>query len=266
MKNIPINKALLAYHQANRYTDIFVGDGLIGKKNHIANVISQTSAIAAVQHLDIDHQFLQFCAEHHDDGRVNQYEILGKFWDTEISHNVLSLDRLDKFLANQENLVVDTSVLILRDVMLYHGRMWLTNLSPESKPYVEVITAADDFENALSCVSYLVREKEEDAKGYIKSHPESDQTTVSPFVWEHFCQGEKFDKAKYCQTYGEYVLFAATLATNCIKKYGDLTITALSQPGYGYSSILEGFRDVFQKTLDNATAKKAFEVLESMVY
>lgn len=265
MSKMTINKAILAYHEANRCDVIFSGDGLLGKKLHISNVISQANAIARAQHLDIEYDFLAICAEHHDDGRVNQYQLLGKFWDTEISHNVLSIDRLDKFLAQQEGLEIDSSINILRDVMLYHGRMWLTNISAESRPYVEVITAADDFENACSCVSYLVREKETDAKGYIKANPNADQTIVSDFVWEHFCQGEKFDKMKYCTTYGEYILFAATLATSCIRKYGDIAKSALSQPGYGYSSILEGFRDVFSKTLTASVAEEAYKVLVGMI-
>ena len=265
MKKITINKALLAYHNTNRYDVIFSEEGLTGKKLHIANVIAQASAIARAQHSDIDYDFLELCAEHHDDGRADQYRLLGKFWDTEVSHNVLSLDRLDKFLAQQEDLEIDSSIKILRDVMLYHGRMWLADLSCESKPYVEIISAADDFENACSCVSYLVREKETDAKGYIKANPNANQTAVSTFVWEHFCQGEKFDKMKYCTTYGEYILFAATLATNCIKRYGDIAKTALSQPGYGYSSILEGFKDVFNKTLAPQMAEDAYKIFVDMV-
>lgn len=260
-----INSAVLAYHNANRYYEIFSEEGLLGKKQHTKNVIVQSEAIAKAKNLALDMDLLAICAEHHDDGRVDQYKLLGKFWDTEVSHNVLSIDRFEKFISNEDNLTIDSSIEILRDVMLYHGRMHLADLSANSLPYVEVITAADDFENALSCVSYLVKEVETDAKGYIQKNPSADQKEVSLFVWEHFCNGEKFDKIKFCTTYAEYILFAATLATSCIKKYGDIAKIALYQEGYGYSSIIEGYRNVFKKTLNPDMAEKAISKLISLV-
>ena len=260
-----INPAVLAYHKANRYYDIFSKEELLGKQAHVKNVIALSKTIANSLGIDVNMTFLKICAEHHDDGRVNQYEILGKFWDTKTSHNVLGIDRLDKFLATRKDLKIDHFVSILRDVILWHGRMRLTNLPAESKPYVDIITAADDFENACSCVSYLVKEVETDAKGYIEKNPQADQKEVSDFVWDHFEKGEKFDKNVYCTTYAEYVLFATTLATNCIKRYGNVAKDALSQPGYGYDSIIEGYRYVFSKTLTPDMAKRAIAVIEEMI-
>lgn len=260
-----INQSILKYHNENRYYNIFNKEGLYGKKQHVENVIKTALAISDLRHVNVNREFLSICAEHHDDGRVDQFRLLGKFWDTEVSHNVLGIDRLDRFLMKQENVVIDNSVNILRDVILYHGRMFLADLSPESKKYVEIVSAADDFENACSCVSYLVKEVETDAKGYIEANPNADQKKVSDFVFEHFKRGEKFDKARYCTTYAEYVLFAATLATSCIKAYGNVAEIALKQSSYGYPSIIEGYRDVFNKTLSPEMAKKAFDVLSSMI-
>lgn len=265
MARININPAVLAYHNANRYCDIFSKEELLGKQEHVKNVITLSKSIANSLRANVNMDFLAICAEHHDDGRVDQYEQLGKFWDSEISHNELGLSRLNTFLASRGISKAGSSLQILRDVILWHGRMHLTDLSAESKTYVEIVTAADDFENACSCVSYLVKEVETDAKGYIQANPQADQKAVSRFVWEHFEDGEKFDKMKYCSTYAEYVLFAATLATNCIKRYGEVAKIALSQPGYGYSSIIEGYRDVFSKTLTPAMATQAIVVIESMI-
>ncbi len=266
MKKIKISKHLASYHEANRYFDIFRGEEpLLVKQEHIKNVRSTALAIAEFQHADVDKYFLSICAEHHDDGRVNQFELIGKFWDTMVTHNVLGIDRIDRFLINSGNEEIDESIQILRDVILYHGRSQLANLSFESKKYVDLITAADTFENACSCVSYLVKEVETDAKGYIAADPSADQKFVSDFVFEHFSTGEMFDKMKYCTTYAEYVLFAATLATSCIKKYNEVAKVALSQPGYGYESIILGYKDVFEKTLSPEMAKKAFEILSSML-
>ena len=65
--------------------------------------------------------------------------------------------------------------------------------------------------------------------------------------------------------YAEYVLFAATLMTSCIKKY-DFAKSLLLQPGYGYSSILEGYKDVFYKTLNPELANRAYKVLCGYAY
>ena len=265
MAKININPALIAYHEANRCTEIFNQEGLLGKMQHTQEVVKLSKAIAVAQNSPVNLEFLEILAEHHDDGRADQFRLLGKFWDTEVSHNALGLDRLEKFLAKQENFKPDFSVDVMRDVMMYHGRQWLSELHEKSKLYVDIITAADDFENALSCVSYLVKEVEGDVKGYIAKNPEADQKAFSDFVWEHFKSGEKFDKMIYCTTYAEYILFAATLATSCIKRYGVLAKTALHQPGYGYPSILEGFKDVFSKTLYPEDADKAYHVLEDMI-
>lgn len=255
------------YHEANRYYDIFDKPDLEGKRKHIKAVIDLAQAIATVQHADVDLELLTVLAEHHDDGRRNQYDLLGKFWDTEVSHNVLGVDRLERFIQTHDEIKVDEEIELLRQVMLYHGRMNLAyGLSEKARLYIEIITAADDFENATSCVSYLIKEIETDAKGYCKTNPEADQKALSSdFVWECFHKGEKFDKAKFCQTYADYIIFAATLATSCIKKYGAIAKTALMQPAYGYESSLEGFKQIFEVTLSAELAEKAYCVMSDMI-
>jgi len=257
-----IGNSLMAYHRQNRFYEIFNHEGLLIKKAHIQSVINVSRNIAEFQHSNVDMEFLALCAEHHDDGRVNQYELLGKFWDNKVSHNTLGIERLNAFLLTQNNPEIDKSLEILRDVMLYHGRMWLTNLSKESLPYVEIVTAADDFENACSCVTYLLDEVKNDAKGYIAANPTTDQTQVSSYVFDHFKRGEKFDKSKYCTTYGEYIIFAATLATNCIRKYSDIAKVALAQT-YNGMTVVENFHEIFKATLTPEMAEEAFEVLSS---
>lgn len=260
-----MNKNLLMYHEANRYTDIFATEGLQGKLKHVEAVIKTVNAIADFQHADVDRELLSVLAEHHDDGRVDQYRLLGKFWDTEVSHNVLGLDRLEKFIV-RENLEVDNEIQLLRAVMLYHGRQHLAQLSAEEKLYVDLVTAADDFENACSCVSYLIKEVKNDEKGYIKSNPEADQKEVtSDFIWYSYAKGQKFDKMQYCKTYADYILFAGTLATGCITKYNEVAKTALMQPGYGYPTILKGFEETFDATLTKADAGRAYAVLYGML-
>lgn len=243
-----------------KYSNIFDREELKGKRQHVEKVQAFTENLLSMPHNEeIDTDLLRLCAKHHDDGRVKQFEILGKFWDTEVSHNVLGLDLFDKFLQANCHTSLNESVQIFRDVLLYHGRPQLC-LSSASKPYVELVTAADDLENAASYISYLVKEVENDEKGYRHDNPDADQKYVSDFVFEHFASGEKFDKMKYCTTYAEYVLFAATLMTSCIKKY-KFAKYILLEPGYGYDSIVLGYKDVFYKTLTEEMAEKCHEIL-----
>lgn len=259
-------KNLLMYHEANRYTDIFTTKELQGKLKHVEAVIKTVNAIADFQHAAVDKSLLSILAEHYDDGRVDQYRLLGKFWDTEVSHNVLGVDRLEKFVTHN-NLEVDTEILLLQNVMMYHGRQHLApQLTVEEKVYIDLVTAADDFENATSCVSYLIKEVENDEKGYSAANPEANQKEVtSDFIWYSYSTGRKFDKMQYCKTYADYILFAGTLATACITKYNEVAKTALMQPGYGYSSILEGFKVTFEKTLTAEDAERAYTVLSGML-
>ena len=263
-----LNPILNQYHLANRYFDIFAGcDALDTKRAHIENVIRFTEKLFDTMSPDcgINKELLMFCAEHHDDGRVDQYRLLGKFWDTEVSHSSLGVDRFDKWLQKSTFISpIDQSIQIFRDVLLYHGRPSLC-FTEASKPYVCLITSADDLENAAACVSYLIREIETDAKGYRNDHPEASQQSVSDFVFEHFASGKKFDKIRFCNTYAEYILFAATLMTSCIKKY-NFAKELLLQPGYGYNSILEGYKHVFEYALSPEMAVKAYAVLRSYSY
>ncbi len=255
------NSLVNQYHLDNRYFDIFKGSNILdAKRLHIENVIRFAEKLYEKSGVSISKELLLLCAEHHDDGRVDQYKLFGKFCDAKISHNVLGLERFDKYLLKEDfEKPFDESIRVFRDVMLYHGRLQLC-ISQVSYLYVALVTAADDLENAAAKISYLIREAETDARGYRHDNPDIDQTNVSKFVFDHFASGEKFDKSQYCHTYGEYALFTATLITSCIKKY-HFAREILLQPGYGYSSIIAGYRKVFESTLSPNMAEKAYEVL-----
>lgn len=256
------SNALLQYHRRNRYFDIFANvPALANKRNHIEGVIKIADAIAQFKHSNVDRELLKVMAEHHDDGRAEQYLCMGKFWDTELDHRYYGgIIRLNNFLR-ESGLSEDKEIQILRKVMMYHGLLEImkVEVSEEEREYIEIISAADDFENATSCVSYLIREIDEDAKGYKHDHPELYQKTVTSWkIIDWYEKGEKYDKFKYCHTYADYVLFAGMLAINCIKKYGEPARTALLQPGYGYSSRLEGFRKTFDYALEPKDAVNAY--------
>lgn len=93
-----MNSFINQYHLDNRYFDIFKGsDALDAKRLHVENVIRFAEKLYDKSGVSISKELLLLCAEHHDDGRVDQYRLLGKFWDSEISHNVLGLERFDKY-------------------------------------------------------------------------------------------------------------------------------------------------------------------------
>lgn len=263
-----MNKALKLYHESNRYEVIFTSSepAFQTKRDHINGVIKMSCAIADIQHYIVDKELLQVLAEHHDDGRVEQYKLFGKFWDAKVSHNILGVERVDRFLQ-KEGIEPDNEISLLRKVMMYHGREWLiAKATVEEWNYIKIISAADDFENATSCVSYLFREIDTDAKGYIERNPHAEQKIISDEkIWYWYQIGKKFDKITYCNTYADYVLFAATLATNCIKKYNSIAKVAMMQPGYGYESILEGFKFTFEYAMNKSDAQKAFNIISGML-
>lgn len=255
-------KILKQYEIENKPENIFTGSpALETKLEHVEHVEKFGKDLLGTTKHKMDHELFIFCLRHHDDGRVDQFRILGKFWDTEISHNSLGVERFDRWLTKKGYTSIGLHEQIFRDVLLYHGRPHLC-FTKASKPYVELVTAADDLENASACISYLLREVAEDAKGYIYDNPEADQKYVSDFVFDHFSSGIKFDKMEHCHTYGEYVLFAATLMTSCIKMH-NFARELLHQPGYGYPSILSGYKHIFEETLHPETAGNAFAVLKS---
>ena len=257
-----MNSIIYAYHNANRYFDIFKGSPeLLRKRLHIENVLKYAEKLFEIEKPNLNKELFLLFSEHHDDGRVNQFEILGNFDDTKVSHGLLGVQRLHRWIQKKydENIIIDFATITLRDVMAYHGSPNLC-YDEYTLPYVELVNAVDEIENSFSCVSYLLDEIAFDKKGYIKNNPKINQKSVSDFVFTSFKSGEKFDKMKYCNTYAEYVLFAATLFINSVNKYEFAKEIALNE-GYGYSSILEGFKDVFSKSLTNDMSQEAYDIL-----
>lgn len=263
-----MKEALRMYHENNRCEMIFKeGEPALEiKRDHIKRVVKMALVFAEVQNSKVDTELLKVVAEHKDDGRVDQYSLLGKFLDSEVTHFALGVDRVNRFLK-EKNIEPDTEIDLLRNVMMYHGRENLiAKMSREEREYISIISAADDFENATSCVRYLIREADTDAKGYEQKNPEANQKKVTnDKIWMWYQTGEKFDKMLYCQTYADYILFAATLATNCIKQYNNLAKIVLKQQRYGSPTILEGFQYTFEHVLEEKDAEKAYKILEDLI-
>ena len=235
-------------------------EAIARKRTHVEMVTKYVEYFATE---DMDYELLHFCAKHHDDGRGIQYiDQGGKLDDRKKSHSEYGTEMFLNFI-HERNLKLDSEAQICLDVIKYHGYPGnLTELpiSDESRKYVEAVRSADSLENAVSCVSYLLINVKYDEKGYVEENPQLDQTFVSDEVWKHFVKGEKFDKLKLCHTYAEYILFASTLATDAVRKMEKIARKIMHSPGYGYSSIMEGYKHIFNEVLSKEMAPKAYEI------
>lgn len=261
-----LSPILQAYHNSHRCAELFQTPGISHKAGHVQRVseLFEHYPELFISH-KMDAELAKTCAEHHDDGRLLQYQKTGKLDDSKFSHQDTGAQMLDEFcMANGARFgEFPEDVLILRNVMLYHGKVDYVDNSqilPASLPYVKAVTAADELENSMSCVSYLKRNYYNDEKGLSFEH------RISSEVWHWYSEGQKFNKLKYCTTYDEYILFAGMLAINSIKKYGQIAKELFKQPGFGYPSILIGFHDIFYELLLPEDAEMAYQIMYAYVY
>lgn len=261
-----LSHLLQQYHTSHRAEELFANTGVSRKAGHVQRV-----AELFRDHIDffldqsMDPELAIICAEHHDDGRLLQYEKTGQLNDHEFSHQDAGTQMVEEFCIANGYVAEDVpeDVRILSDVMKYHGKLDYidqSSISLSSIPYIRAITAVDELENSMSCVSYLKRNYYQDEKGLSFEH------SISPEVWHFYETGTKFDKMKLCHTYDEYILFAGMLAINSIKKYGVLAQELFKAPGFGYDSILDGFRDIFYELLLEKDAEKAYQIMRGYVY
>lgn len=255
-----------AYHDAHRCTQLFQTPGIERKAGHVQRV---TQLLREFPDLfisaEMDAELTLICGEHHDDGRLLQYQQTGKLDDKHFSHQDAGAKMLDEFcIVNGTSFCnFPEDVLILRNVMLYHGKIDYVDIRqilPASIPYVRAITAVDELENSTSCVSYLKREYDNDEKSLSYEH------RISPEVRRWYANGEKFNKLKYCTTYDEYILFAGMLAINALKQYGEVSQTLFKKPAFGYDSISMGFHEVFHELLLPQDADWAYHIMHQYIY
>ena len=147
-------------------------------------------------------------------------------------------------------------------VMKYHGRLDKAHqdgISGVTLSYVEAVTTADRMDLATSCLVYLPANIENNESGFQYEH------TIKDVVWENYQKGQLYDLRKVCTTYDEYMLFAATMCTSCLLKYGDIMKKRLLTSGFGYHTILEGYRSLFEKYLLPADASRAYKILKDYI-
>lgn len=261
-----LSPILQAYHNSHRSTELFQESGISRKAGHVQRVSKLFEDYPELFiSSEMDAELAKICAEHHDDGRLLQYQKTRKLDDSKFSHQDAGAQMLDEFCITHGVRFSEfpEDILILRNVMLYHGSIDYVDNSqvlPVSLPYVKAVTAADELENSMSCVSYLKRNYYNDEKKLSFEH------RISPDVWHWYSEGQKFNKLKYCTTYDEYILFSGMLAIYSIKKYGQIAKWLFKQPGFDYPSILIGFHDIFYELLLPEDAKMAYQIMYAYVY
>ena len=260
-----LNPILKQYHLQNRYFDIFNGcEELNAKRIHIENVIHFVEKLLDTMPpcCVINKELALFCAEHYMDGWVNQYELFGSFNDSCVSHSCLGVDRFEKWLHNSSFVApINQDIQVFMDVLLYHDNPNFCG-NNKSKLYVTLISGVDNFVTALSYAHNLKHIIETDSKGYIRETPNLNQYFVSSILFKKFKDGKSFTSSKCCTTYAEYTIYCASFMVDSLKKY-PFVKSLLLQPGYGYDSILEGYKQLFKCNLPKKLDKKAFSVLKN---
>lgn len=240
--------------------------GLGGKVGHVKHVIELVKEFQTTS--DINRELLIICAQLHDIGRAKQWEVAHNFSDGLINHRYVAIQMIDSYIR-ENNIFITPDWRVLVDVMQYHGLPHLYGLAHESSiPYLEIISIVDDIENGCcGALGYLEDEMMRDDKEYIKNNPNADQGYCDPaLVLDYMANGIKFDKAKMCHTYGEYFVFAATLAMNNLlsedPKRRAIAKKAMLMPCYEFIkedgtvvmlNALEGYCKIFKKYLSRET-------------
>lgn len=202
---------------------------------HVAEIAKHIATEQVSMKCRIDYKLLQVCALYHDVGRATQYKLIGAFNDKIINHHILGLDNLDSFLSRNPDLIrnhMPREINALRACIYGHGdyaRIKGFSLGEIQGLYVQIVSDADDIANAAGALEYLEQEMRDDVKGYNKNEPEC-IGKLNPVLLGYLERGEKFNKVTMCHSYADYFVFAATLATNSIAKYGRTAVKTMLKP------------------------------------
>lgn len=229
------------------------------------NHITRTAILA--EKITPKNDLARVATKFHDIGRFLQYELLGKFDDTLVSHHILGEDVIVRAVFKGD-LKISPELDIIRSSIMYHGRIeympYLTELRDDVKEIEDIVSRVDGIENGcIGAIGYLERECKDDAKNYKKNNPNLDMKQVSPEVLKFYLKGKKFDKMKYCKTYADYVLFANILAINSLRgKDREIAKESLNLECFGYPNAIKGYKDIFKRMIDPNLVDKCIECFE----
>ena len=237
--------------------------GLSTKKTHVENVEKIGLSLLEHQNDDaINRKLLSICLLLHDIGRAAQYDLLGEYDDVKIDHQVLAAKQIFDFLgqiaSSKPDFQIGDDWKVVLDVCMLHGHRNLWAMANEiSLPYLQIVADADAIENGcISAPSYLEKEKDNDAKGFIRRNPGLDQRICQSTLIEYMDQGYVFNKYELCRTYADYFVFAGTLAVSSCNKYGDVAKETMKVSGS-----LDEYRRIFERHLLSEDNIRVQEIL-----
>lgn len=176
----------------------------------------------------------------HDIGRIKQYMDIGKFNDIEYNHGIAGVD-----LIEGDSRYSIFNFRKAREAILYHSEYNISD-DLEDKQLLDLLTAVDQFDNAITCKDYLQYEYDTNAKGYSYDKHLTDKAFESLVScnW-HFAKND-------CITYADYFYFAYTLLLRSLDRP---EIVCLYED---HEDVLkeiiktfEFFRDLFSKHVDD---------------
>ncbi|MFV0485015.1 MAG: hypothetical protein ACK5MU_02175 [Candidatus Saccharimonadales bacterium] len=251
---------------------------MLEKLEHIHSTIDLVDLLEVS---DEQKDILRVGAKYHDVGRFWQYKMIGSFDDRIISHLDIGHYYASQLVESGELPDSESTNQVL-DMIKYHGiDTTELDLSDASKQNVELMTAVDRIQNScIGALSYLEREKSEDAKHYAceyqmmnpSASPDSVDTamkSVSSEVWERYQKGEAFNKNELCASYADYFLFAVTLGIKCLKSDSpavrDLAQKCYSLKGEDDKSVAESYQDILMANVEEPYATQAVEILNNYI-
>lgn len=250
-----------------------------------------------------DDYVLQAAADFHDYGRIPQLVTTGSFNDGSFGsakdHHVIGRDL---FYHDMKNVLVNSGLMSsvefdfsmragflhrISQAILLHGlrgkafEAEFMMLDTETERIVDLVSMIDDVANGTQCAGYLLRECQEQAKnvsmgGFIPDE-NAELRTVSQNVIRLFAESQVFDRNAECQTYADYVIFGAFLATRSLKNSETRIIAraAMEQPvqvwHYVYNELVMteyanaavALERIFDYVMEEPFARQAKQILWS---
>ncbi len=290
---------LLSVHEAQRVQFSNNPDAMFKLNIHFPSVYEIAKKLAPSD------ATAQTAALYHDYGRMRQLETAGDFNDhgvgSEQDHHIIGynafLNEIPTVLSSDENLselIINDSLKsgALRTIALsikLHGLRGkafdddFATLTERETQIIDLVSQIDDIANGTQCVGYLLREGQEQKKnqsvgGFIPDENAS-LRTVTPEVMELFRNSTTFDRNTKCQTYPDYYVFGAFLATKNLKDPDTREITKelLSLPitvmqhetinnedvivNREFKNSLDAFKFIFDTQMEPDDATEAYKIL-----
>jgi len=228
------------------------------------NHIKRTASIAEENFEN--NYILKIAMKFHDIGRFKQYDLIGSFNDKVFNHYILGIETINEYITTED--FKNTKELeMIKAVILYHsGVKYIPpniELDCKTLELIDLAQRIDALDNGcMGALIYIEEECLNDSKKYKKNNPNMDMKTISNDVLKFYLKGETFDKLTYCNTYADYILFAASLAIQSLKGADKIIAKQIMNKKCGkYENALVGYKDLFEKYIDSSKVSECMQCL-----